>query len=311
MQQNIVISLGGNALGTKTQTLREMADQLAESIVDLTEEGYRPLLCHGNGPQVGALQNAFGTKKHINGLEAIELADSVAMTQSYMGYQLQNALETAFHRRGLPHAVSTVVTRVRVNPDDPRFLRPTKPVGPFYTEEEAALLQKQGKNMKEDAGRGWREVVASPEPVEILEMESIRLLARQDVVVIAGGGGGIPVWEEEGRIVSVNAVIDKDFVSALLAESAQCERLIILTGVDYVYRGFLRGEPEKITHMTVKEARKYMEDGEFAEGSMLPKRTAAIRFAASAPGRSTLITSVDKLREGLRGEIGTIIVSEE
>lgn len=310
MKQKILLSLGGNALGTKTRTLRDMSDDLAKAVADLVVEGYLPIICHGNGPQVGALQNAFGTKKHINNYEAISLADSVSMTQGYMGYQLQNALESEFHRRGLANQVVTLISRVQVDPEDPRFLRPTKPVGPFYTEEEAKELEKKGHTVKEDAGRGWREVVASPEPLRIYEKDSIRALLDRDFIVIAGGGGGVPVTETEDGIHAVNAVIDKDFVSAHLAEQVGCDRMVILTGVDYVYTGFLQNQPVKIETMNTKEAKAYAEQGEFAEGSMLPKMTAAIRFAESAPGRKTLITSVDKLREGLRGDIGTWIVSD-
>lgn len=311
MDQKILISLGGNALGTKDRTLREMSDRLAEAVADLTEQGYRPLLCHGNGPQVGALQNAFGTKKHINRFEAIELADSVAMTQSYMGYQLQNALESEFRKRKLDTQVATVVTRVLVDPEDPAFLRPTKPVGPFYTEQEAKELEANGKTMREDAGRGYREVVASPEPLALLEADVIRLLSEDGVIVIAGGGGGIPVTQTNDGIAPVNAVIDKDFVSAHMADAAGCAMLVILTGVDYVYSGFLQGNPKKLETLTADEARRLGADGEFAEGSMLPKMKAAVRFAETGSDRKTLITSVEKLREGLRGEVGTWIVPDE
>lgn len=310
MSNRILISLGGNALGTTSRSLREMADEVAVPIASLVQEGYKLALCHGNGPQVGALQNAFGTKKHINRFEALHLADSVAMTQSYMGYQLQNAIETQLRKRGDQTSVVTLVTRVLVDEKDPMFQNPTKPVGPFYTEEEARELEKMGKVMKEDAGRGYREVVASPKPVEILERDAIRDLLAAGKFVIAGGGGGIPVLEKNGRLQSIDAVIDKDYVSAEIGIETDCETLIILTGVEYACAGFRTEHPVPLRDLTPAQVAELAQQKEFAEGSMLPKIEAAARFVASKPGRRALITSLEKLTEGIQGKTGTWIRNE-
>lgn len=310
MVQRILVSLGGNALGTHERSLREMADAVAAPIATLVQEGYELIFCHGNGPQVGALQNAFGTKKHINRFEAIYLADSVAMTQGYMGYQLQNAIETELRKRGNPTQVATLVTRTLVDKNDPMFQNPTKPVGPFYTAEEAKELEELGKVMREDAGRGYREVVPSPIPVQIIESDAIRALLEHKILVIAGGGGGIPVLDDDGRLASVDAVIDKDYVSAEIAIETDCDLLVILTGVESVYTGFNTEHQQKLTDVTPEDVRKYADCGEFAPGSMLPKISAAAQFVESKPRRRALITSLETLVEGLEGKTGTWITQQ-
>lgn len=309
MKRKILVSLGGNALGTKEITLRKMADEVCEPLVEWIKAGHSLVLCHGNGPQVGALQNAFGTKKHINQLESIELADSVAMTQGYMGYQLENAIDTIMKRENVEKSVATLVTRVIVDPNDPGFQNPTKPVGPFFTKEEAEDLEKAGKNMKEDAGRGYREVVASPIPLEIVETPAIQALLKDEIVVIAGGGGGIPIMREDGVYTSVPAVIDKDHVSAKLAEDTGCDTMVILTGVDYICKNFGTPEQEEIRFLTKETAEELM--GEFAEGSMLPKVKAAVQFVGTNKNRRCLITSLQALAKDPSGNTGTWIMGSK
>lgn len=309
MKRKILVSLGGNALGTKEITLRKMADGVCEPIVEWIKAGHSIILCHGNGPQVGALQNAFGNEKHINKLEAIELADSVSMTQGYMGYQLQNAMDTVLAKQGVDKTIATLVTRVIVDPKDPGFERPTKPVGPFFTKEEADEMIAAGKNFKEDAGRGYREVVASPIPVKIMELPAIQALLNNDILVIAGGGGGIPVTENAGEYKSVPAVIDKDHVSAKLAEETECDTMVILTGVDYICTGFGTEHQEELKFLTKDKAEEIM--GEFAEGSMLPKVKAAIGFVGDNPNRRCLITSLQALAKDPSGQTGTWIMGSE
>ncbi|MDO5041848.1 MAG: carbamate kinase, partial [Peptoniphilus sp.] len=230
-----------------------------------------------------------------------------AMSQGYIGYHLQNAIENELRKRSMDQEVVSLVTQVRVDENDPAFDNPTKPIGAFYTEEEAKELSKDGLVFKEDAGRGYRQVIASPKPVDIVEKASIELLYKNGTIVIAAGGGGIPVIKKDGNYQGVPAVIDKDFSSAKLAELVDADILIILTAVEKVAIRFGKPDQEWLSEIKVCDAKKYIEAKEFAEGSMKPKIEAAIKFVESGSGRQTLITSLEKALEGLEGKTGTII----
>ena len=310
MAKRILLSLGGNALGTTFNELIDTVGVVAEPVAGLIEDGYEIVICHGNGPQVGMLKTSmdFGTKE--GRLETMPLSECVAMSQSYIGYHLQNAIQNQLAKKGLKKEVTTVISRVLVDKNDERFQRPTKPVGAFLSKEEALEMEKKGKVMVEDAGRGYREVVASPLPQAILEKKSVEDLIDAGVVVIAGGGGGIPVYEENGWLRAIDAVIDKDWVSVMLADDVKCDSLVILTGVEKVAVHFNKPDQRWLDQLTVSEALRYSEEGEFPEGSMLPKIQAAIKFTTAKPGNKTLITSLDKLREGLAGETGTWLVND-
>ncbi|MDY3051739.1 MAG: carbamate kinase [Ndongobacter sp.] len=311
MTKRILISLGGNALGTDSAELERTAQLVARPIARLVHEGYEIVLCHGNGPQVGMLKTAFELGGSAAKLPDMPLFECVAMSQAYIGHHLQNALQNELKRLDVPQPVVTLLTRVVVDGADPRFQNPTKPIGAFHTKEEAERLAASGKVMKEDAGRGYRETVASPLPIRIVERDMAKTLLENGALVIAGGGGGIPVLDGENGYEPVDVVIDKDWVSVLLAEDIGCDSMIILTGVEKVAVHFQKPDERWLDRMTISEAERYMADGEFPAGSMLPKVEAAIAFTRSDSGRRTLITSLERLAEGLRGETGTWVVSDE
>ena len=311
MEKRIVIALGGNALGKNLPEQMKAVKITARAIVDLIEEGNEVVICHGNGPQVGMIQNAMAelTRSDPQKYTPCPLSVCVAMSQGYIGYDLQNAMREEMLDRGILKGAATVLTQVEVDPEDPAFLYPTKPIGPFMTEEEArAMKEKYGLNITEDAGRGWRWVVASPEPKGIVEIDTIRSLVETDHVVVACGGGGIPVFRTDGHhLKGAAAVIDKDFAAAVLAKQLDADLLIILTAVEKVAIHFGKPDQQDLDTLTAKEAEKYIEAGEFAPGSMLPKVKAALSFAESAPGRKTLITLLEKARDGINGRTGTVI----
>ena len=304
----ILVSVGGNALGTDFDELVESVGTVARPIVDLLEAGHEIVICHGNGPQVGMIKSSIDRGKTDRQQPAVPLSEAVAMSQAYIGYHLQNAIQNQLHARGLHKTVCTLITRAVVDADDPMFQRPTKPIGAFFTAEEAERLRKSGKTMIEDSGRGYREVVASPMPSDILEKEAILDLVSAGHVVIAGGGGGIPTVYKDNWYKAIDAVIDKDYVSVMLAGDAHCDTLAILTGVEKVAINFNTPGQQDLDELSVADAEKYVTEGQFPEGSMLPKIRAALRFTTSGPGRKTLITSLDKLVEGLMGQTGTWIV---
>ena len=311
MEKRIVIALGGNALGKNLPEQMKAVKITARAIVDLIEEGNEVVICHGNGPQVGMIQNAMAelTRSDPQKYTPCPLSVCVAMSQGYIGYDLQNAMREEMLDRGILKGAATVLTQVEVDPEDPAFLYPTKPIGPFMTEEEArAMKEKYGLNIMEDAGRGWRWVVASPEPKGIVEIDTIRSLVETDHVVVACGGGGIPVFRTDGHhLKGAAAVIDKDFAAAVLAKQLDADLLIILTAVEKVAIHFGKPDQQDLDTLTAKETEKYIEAGEFAPGSMLPKVKAALSFAESAPGRKTLITLLEKARDGINGRTGTVI----
>ena len=308
MSQRIVVALGGNALGKNLTEQYHAVRETAKVIVDLIADGNQVVIAHGNGPQVGMIQSAMTelTKMDPVKYPLCPLPVCVAMSQGYIGYALQRALGEALQARELTKPVSTVLTPVEVDPADPAFQHPTKPIGSFMTREEAEALAAQGFAVMEDAGRGYRRVVASPRPKAIVELETIRALMEAGQVVVACGGGGIPVSRaEDGSLHGAEAVIDKDFAAELLAESLDADLLIILTAVEQVAIHFRQPDEAWLSELTPEEAEAYIAAGEFAPGSMLPKVEAAVRFARSAPGRTALITELQKARAGIAGETGT------
>ena len=311
MGKRIVIALGGNALGKNLPEQMIAVKHTAKAIVDLIEQGNEVVIAHGNGPQVGMIQEAMtqlnrsDPKKYI----PCPLSVCVAMSQGYIGYDLQNALREEMLNRGIKKNAATVLTQVEVDKNDPAFKNPTKPIGSFMTEEEAKkMVAERGYNIVEDAGRGYRRVVASPQPVAIVELDTIRSLIETGNVVIACGGGGIPVFITEGNhLKGAAAVIDKDFAAARLAEQVNADALIILTAVEKVAIHFGTPEQEDLSELTSESAQAYIEAGEFAPGSMLPKVQAALQFAQSGEGRTSLITLLDKAADGIAGKTGTVI----
>lgn len=304
----IVLALGGNALGDNLPEQMKAVQVTVKTLADLIEEGHQVIVTHGNGPQVGMINLAMTTLSREDPSHPMApLSVCTAMSQGYIGYDLQNALREELLNRGIPHPVATVLTQVEVDPSDPAFQHPTKPIGAFMTEAEAGEMRRRGNPVVEDAGRGWRRVVASPKPIRVVELETIRAMADAGQVVVCCGGGGIPVMREGNHLRGAGAVIDKDFASALLAREMDADMLIILTAVEKVAIHFGKPNQRWLTHMTPAVARQYIEEGQFAPGSMLPKVQAGLEFATSKPGRRTLITLLEKAREGVRGETGTVI----
>ena len=315
MGKRIVVALGGNALGNNLPEQMAAVKQTARAIVDLIEQGHQVVIAHGNGPQVGMIQNAMTelTRSDPEKYIPCPLSVCVAMSQGYIGYDLQNGLREELLDRGINKGVATVLTQVEVDPDDPAFQNPTKPIGAFMTKEEAdALVKERDYQVVEDAGRGYRRGVASPKPVSIVEIQSIQDMVEAGLVVVACGGGGIPVFKTEGHhLKGAAAVIDKDFASETMAEQLDADVLIILTAVEKVAVNFGKPDQKWLDSLTPEEARRYMDEGQFAPGSMLPKVQAAVEFAKSAPGRSALITLLEKARDGVAGRTGTVITTDE
>lgn len=310
MGKRIVIALGGNALGKNLPEQMQAVKETSKAIADLIEAGHQVVIAHGNGPQVGMIQNAFAAyRKQEPSADVMPLSMCVAMSQGYIGYDLQNALKEELLNRGLQQGVATVLTQVVVDENDPAFRHPTKPIGAFMAKEEAEkMAREKGWSVVEDAGRGWRQVVASPKPMAVVELTTIKTLAEAGSVVIACGGGGIPVIAtNRHHLKGAAAVIDKDFASELLAEHLNADMLIILTAVEKVAINFNKPDQKWLDTMTPDEARAYMAEGQFAPGSMLPKVEAAVKFAESKPGRTALITLLEKARDGIDGKTGTRI----
>lgn len=307
-KKKVVIALGGNALGKDVEEQKEAVAKTAKVIVDLAQQGLDIIVTHGNGPQVGMIQNAMDNLvvMHEN-YKQVPLPTSVAMSQGYIGIDLQNAIKYELYSRNIDGKVSTILSQVEVDKNDPAFENPTKPIGRFLTKEEAEENEANGVRCMEDAGRGYRVVVASPMPQRIRELETIKTLVNAGHIVITCGGGGIPVISENGKLVGVNAVIDKDNASSLLAAQLGADYLVILTAVEKVAINFGKENQEWLSDLTVEQAKEYITEEQFAKGSMLPKIEAAIRFAESGEGRRTLITLLDKAAEGIAGKTGTVI----
>lgn len=314
MAEKIVIALGGNALQSgKSEATAEAQLQVVKKtctyIADISCKGYEIGLVHGNGPQVGRILLASETAKDVTPAMPFDVCG--AMSQGYIGYHLQQALKFALKQRGKDIPVLTIATQVVVDKEDQGFKNPTKPIGPFYSEEEAkGLVEEKGYSVKEDAGRGWRRVVASPIPKKIVEIGAVRKLWDSSIV-ISCGGGGIPVIErEDGSLEGVAAVIDKDFAAELLAESIEADVLMILTEVEKVAINFNKPDQKDLAMLTLEEAQKYVDEGHFAPGSMLPKVQAAMKFVQANPDKKAIITSLDKAVEALEGKTGTVIVAK-
>lgn len=310
--KKLVIALGGNALQeagkpATAQAQLEVVEKTSEYIADIVERGYEVIVAHGNGPQVGriVIQNEVASAS----TPAMPFDVCGAMSQGMIGYHIQQGLSKVLRHRGINKNVVTVVTQVVVDKDDPKFKAPSKPIGPFYTEEEAkAIAAEKGYTMKQDAGRGWRRVVASPLPVEIVELDAVKTLNDAGFVVVTVGGGGIPVVRNEaGDLEGVAAVIDKDLASEKLARDMDADALVILTAVEKVSINFKKPDQKDLDRMSAAEAKQYIKEGHFAPGSMLPKIEAALNFVESKPGRIAIITSLDKAVDAIEGRAGTTI----
>ena len=311
MSERIVIALGGNALQSgdtepTAEAQLEVVKKTCEQIAEISRRGYEMAVVHGNGPQVGRILLASETAKDTVPPMPFDVCG--AMSQGYIGYHIQQALKYALNARNRNYPVVSLTTQVIVDRRDPAFRNPTKPIGPFYTAEEAGKLeQEKGYVMREDAGRGWRRVVPSPLPQKIVEIGAVRLLW-DHAIVITCGGGGVPVVENpDGRLEGVAAVIDKDFAAELLAEQVDADALLILTEVEKVAIRFGKPDQEDLGHLNLAEAARYAEEGQVGVGSMLPKGEAAMKFVRNNPGRKAIITSLDKCLDALDGKTGTVI----
>ncbi|MDR0626520.1 MAG: carbamate kinase [Bifidobacteriaceae bacterium] len=307
----IVVALGGNALGDNAEQQLGRAMTASKAIADLIEAGNQLVVAHGNGPQVGQIRLAFEEASRLGSVPAVPLAECTAMSQGYIGYHLQQAIDEELVARGheaIP--VVAMLTQVVVDPDDPAFAKPSKPIGAFFDEETARGLRRDtGDTYVEDAGRGWRRVVPSPRPVDIYEKMTLRTLIEDGQVVIACGGGGVPVVYSGTRYHGVDAVVDKDFAAAKLAHLVGADVLLILTAVDHVFVNFNTPSQQALTRCTLAEARAYIDQGQFAKGSMLPKVQAACDFVSGEPGRTAIIGSLESALAAVNGLSGTAIVS--
>ena len=307
----IVVALGGNALGKNYQEQIVIVRETVKNLVDLVEMGHEVIITHGNGPQVGMIFNAMANVDPTSTDDDMPFAECGAMSQGYIGYHLQQAMQAEFTSRNMRRKVVTVVSQVEVDGTDPAFNNPTKPIGPFYDKELALKLAKESNTIyKEDAGRGYRRVVASPIPKKICELGTIKKLIEEHNVVITCGGGGIPVIHTETGYKGVDAVIDKDRTSALLANKIDADILLILTAVSEVKIHFNQPNEENIRKMSVVEAKKYIENGEFAAGSMLPKIEACIDFLTHTKSTKAIIASLEDAKEAISGKKGTTITNE-
>jgi carbamate kinase len=302
-----VISLGGNALGNNAQEQKELLVEVAKAIYPLIDEGHDIVIVHGNGPQVGMINLAFSESIST---PMMPFAECGAMSQGYIGFHIQNAILNEMHKQGKKRAITTLVSQVLVDPNDEGFKNPTKPIGSFYNEEQAKIIEHQyGYTMIEDAGRGYRRVVPSPKPIDIIEKDSILALLKQGHLVIAAGGGGIPVIEKDQQIIGVDAVIDKDFASAKMAEIIDADALVILTAVDYVYLNFNTPEQQKLETISLKQIDEFKRNNHFKKGSMLPKIEACYMFT-KATSKPAVIASLENASLAFRKESGTIVLPE-
>ena len=309
-----VVALGGNALGNSPQEQLELVKNTAKHIIDMVAEGINVIVTHGNGPQVGMINNAFGiaAEEAPEKVPAMPFPECGAMSQGYIGYQLSQALVAELRRRNINRSSVCIATQTVVDGADPAFEEPTKPIGNFMTEEQAkALAAENGWTVKEDAGRGWRRVVASPVPIRIVELDAAKDLVEAGYIVVVCGGGGVPVIDHGDNYEGVAAVIDKDRTAALMAAECNADMLVILTAVEKVCINFNKPNQEEITTMDIATAQKYMEEGQFAKGSMLPKVEACIGYLEKFPEGTALITSLECAAAGLRGETGTAIVANK
>ncbi|AGM24759.1 carbamate kinase [Spiroplasma chrysopicola] len=305
----IVVALGGNALGNSPLEQQEIVKETAKAMVDIIASGQELIIAHGNGPQVGMINNAFEEAAKVNNkIPLMPFPECGAMSQAYIGFHLQNAILNELTKRQIKKNVVTVVTQVEVDPKDPAFQNPTKPIGAFYSEQEAkALAAKNNFTVKEDAGRGWRRVIASPQPLKIVEKQIIEDLIAAGHIVITVGGGGIPVINSPDGLHGVPAVIDKDFASAKLAEVVKADYLMILTAVPQVAINYGKPEQKMLDHLTIAQANEYISQHQFAPGSMLPKVQAAMRFAQLGKDKTAIIADLAQAKDAIAGKAGTTI----
>ena len=301
-----VVSLGGNALGNNAEEQRELLKKVAKPIVSLIKDGNEVIIVHGNGPQVGMINLAFTDAKSV---PDIPFPECGAMSQGYIGFHIQNAIDNELKSQNIQRDVATVVSQVLVDKNDPLFKSPSKPVGSFYSEEEAdQIVKDKGYTMKEDAGRGWRRVVPSPLPIDIIEKNSILSLVNSGHVVICAGGGGIPVIKnDDGSLSGIAAVIDKDYASAKVAALVNADYLVILTAVDNVCINFKKENELKLYQTSIKEMKDYMSGNYFAKGSMFPKVNACLKFLNEKPGKTAIISSLESAEKAFKEQAGTII----
>ena len=300
-----VVSLGGNALGNNAEEQKKALVGVANAISELIKDNHEVAIVHGNGPQVGMINLAFETSKETPNMPFPECG---AMSEGYIGYHIQNALYNSFKEKGINKTVSTIVTQALVDQNDPLFLSPSKPIGSFYSKEEAEkIAQEKGYVMKEDAGRGYRRVVPSPLPIDIIEKDAIKALMKDGQIVICVGGGGIPVISKGNKLEGIAAVIDKDYASSKLAELINADYLVILTAVDNVYINFRKENEKKLENVSIKEMEQYVEENHFAKGSMFPKVQASINFVKSGTNKVAVIASLDNAKEAFKLKAGTII----
>lgn len=307
----IVVALGGNALSEngKASALeqQEVAKATASKLTSLILAGHEIVIVHGNGPQIGNIilhEEAINTKE----VPTMPMDTCSAMSQGQIGYWLQNAFYNYFSQNNIRESISTIVTQVLVDENDPAFKNPTKPIGPFYDENKAKeLAEAKGISIKEDAGRGWRKVVPSPKPKAIVELDIIKALISSGKIVIAAGGGGIPVMEKDDSLVGIEAVIDKDFAAAILADAIDADILLILTAIDFVKINFNQPDEFNIKEINLVQAKQYIEDGHFAPGSMLPKIEASVQFVEKQKNRVAIISSLADPLASISGNIGTAI----
>lgn len=309
-KKNVVVSLGHDALGHTILAQWDAVKVTARSLADLVEEGYQLTITHSNGPQVSMIHKAMTELRRVYiDYTPAPMCVCSAMSQGYVGYDIQNALRSELLTRGISVPVSTILTQVTVDPYDEAFYEPTKAIGRYMSEEDAQVEKNKGNYVVEEPGKGYLRVVAAPKPLDIVEIEAIRALVAAEQVVIACGGGGIPVIEQKDQLKGASAVIEKDAIAGKLASELASDQLIILTGVDYVYKNYGTEAQAPIEKMNVAEAKTLMEAGQFEEGTMKPKIEAAIEYLSKQPQGSVLITSMANVKDAIRGKVGTVITA--
>ena len=309
-KKKVVVSLGHEALGYTTEAQWDAVKVTARALADLVEENYQLTITHSNGPQVSMIHKAMTELRRVYiDYTPAPMCVCSAMSQGYVGYDIQNALRSELLSRGISKPVSTILTQVTVDPYDEAFYEPTKVIGRHMSKEDAETEIKKGNYVKEDPGKGFRRVVAAPKPIDIVEIEAIRTLADADQVVIACGGGGIPVIEQQHILKGASAVIEKDAIAGKLAADLGCDELIILTSVDYVYRDFGKESQSPLTELTMTEAKELIAQEQFEAGTMLPKIEAAISYLEKVPEGRVLITSLTKVKDAVKGKAGTVVTA--
>lgn len=309
-KKKVVVSLGHDALGYTTTEQWDAVKITARALADLVEEDYQLTITHSNGPQVSMIHKAMTELRRVYiDYTPAPMCVCSAMSQGYVGYDIQNSLRAELLSRGISKPVSTILTQVTVDPYDEAFYEPTKVIGRYMSKEDAEIELKKGNYVKEYPGKGFRRVVAAPKPIDIVEIEAIRTLAEADQVVIACGGGGIPVIEQKNALKGASAVIEKDAIAGKLAADLACDELIILTSVDYVYKDFGSQNQTPISAMNLDQARQYISEGQFEAGTMLPKIEAAVEYLQKVPKGRVLITSMKCVKDAIRGKTGTLITA--